>query len=190
MMAIMLSLLLQLTPSPNDDLSAGVIMLQGWTRADMIEAFTAAGLSDIADTTVDPNFPTLTGRTARGFPVQAVFATCSGRPPAADDVCNGVDLSVVIPATEQRWADLIVESLEPAVPGVNAMTLPMMAADGPSGQVVSIGHYLVSDGGVTAEFAGEYLSFLLGVADQTAQFMLSDDPAHAQLWQPGAGRAE
>ena len=186
MMAIMLSLLLQLTPSPNEDLSAGGAMVQGWTRADMIEIFTAAGLHDIANTTADPNFPTLTGRTARGFPVQAVFAVCGARPPAVDDLCNGVDLSIIIPATEQRWADVIVASLEPAVPGVNAMTLPVMSAGGPSGQVVSIGHYMVSDGGVTAQFAGEYLSFLLGIADQTAQFMLTDDPAHAQLWQPGA----
>ncbi|WP_417491923.1 hypothetical protein [Maricaulis sp.] len=182
MIATALFLLLHTTTLTSPASGLDRHMVDGWTQAGMAEAFAQAGLSDIVDSTADPNFPAITGRTRQGFPVQAVFMACDHRPPQPDDTCSGIFIAVAIPATEMRWAEIIVGSLEPDVVGFNASILPGRDANNQPNYSVSIGHYLVTDGGVGDGLAAEYLRRLIGLSDQTADFMLSDDPAHAQLW--------
>ena len=160
--------------------------VSGWTQADVELALGQNGLSGVEDNTVDPNFPSMVGRTADGFLASGVRMACHAYPAAADDHCNAVWISVHIPATEMRWARLIIDSLErqgrnPL--GVNANLFHLIEESGETRPIVTLSHYLISDGGVSPGLLEHQIRNLLSFADQTRDFMLSDDIAHSALWE-------
>jgi len=159
--------------------------IQGWTEADVLAALNDANLADVAVDTADPNLPSIGARTSDGFPVSIVRMACQEMPPRPETICRGAWIIIAIPATEQRYADIIVASLErQAQPplGVNGILEGMIHEDGSTTAAVALSSYLVADDGIHPGLLSYTVNSLLGYANQTRDFMLSDDPAHAALW--------
>lgn len=159
--------------------------VQGWTEADALAALNDANLADVAVDTADPNLPSVGARTSDGFPVSIVRMACQEMPPRPDTICRGAWIIIVIPATEQRFADIIIASLErEAQPplGVNGFLVDLVQEDGSTTAAVALSSYLVADDGIHPSLISYTVNSLLGYANQTRDFMLSDDPAHAALW--------
>lgn len=136
-------------------------------------AFIAAGLPEPTERTIDPDFPIL-GSSYDGFGVQVTLQACkdsTGR-------CRGVELLALMPSTSVANARIIEGSIERSVPGFGARLV--QSGDMP---VVAIGTYLLYDYGISETMLPELLTMLLDIVAQTKGFMLSDDPAHATLWQ-------
>ena len=145
-------------------------------------AMRQAGLSGLTDMTVDPQFPSISARQAEGFVIQTTLYACD--PP--DDLCRGVEVSSVIPATTLNNAEVIEASIEQSAFGVDAVVVeaefPYGTASREPQYAVMLSTYLVYDHGVSD---GLYLTTLRSMLDyitQTKEFMLLDDPAHAELW--------
>jgi len=159
--------------------------VHGWTEADVLSALNDANVSNVAIDTADPNLPSVGARTADGFPVSIVRMACQVMPPRPETICKGAWIIIVIPATEQRFANIIIASLErQAQPplGVNGLLEEMMREDGSTTAAVALSSYLVADDGIHPGLLSYSVNSLLGYANQTREFMLSDDPAHAALW--------
>lgn len=159
--------------------------VQGWTETDVLAALNNANLASVAIDTADPNLPSVGARTTDGFPVSIVRMACLEMPPRPETICRGAWISLAIPATEERFADIIISSLErQAQPplGVNGFVQEMVREDGSTAAVVFLSNYLVGDEGIHPELLSYSVNSLLGYAYQTRDFMLSDDPAHSALW--------
>lgn len=145
-------------------------------------AMRQAGLSGLTDMTVDPQFPSISARQAEGFVIQTTLYACE--PP--DELCRGVEVSSVIPATTLTNAEIIEASIEQSAFGIDAV---VVEAEFPYGSeardpqyAVMLSTYLVYDHGVSDTLYLSTLESMLDYITQTKQFMLLDDPAHAELW--------
>jgi hypothetical protein len=146
------------------------------TIEDARAAMIAAGLPEPTDRTADPDFPSLGSGAGDKVGVQITLYGC--RP---DGRCLGAQLFATIRATEARFADIIVGSVEQSVAGFDAQRLDVPTADG-TDYVVMIKGYIMFDYGVSPRLLPEMTASLLGIVDQTKVFMLEDDPSHAELW--------
>ena len=154
--------------------------IPGWTETHALEA-----LRDVRVSTVDPRFPDTQGYTASGFPISLVRMACTDAVPEPTDTCSGIWITAVLPATERQWAEKIVNSLERDAngpPGVHARVGQLANARGERSPTVVVSSYLIADGGVSTQLLPDQLAYLLRIVDQTREFMLTDDPAHAALW--------
>ena len=163
--------------------------VEGWTKKDVMSSMERASLLKVSDKTADPNFPDIQGSTESGFTVTIIRMACPEQPPSPDDLCKGAWLTVFIPTTEPRWAENIVYSIDKSgVFGINASTIDFGSGDG-SKLAVSLSHYLAADGGVSPDLLYFQLGNLLEYTEQTREFLLSDDPAHEDLWAPAVAAA-
>ena len=148
---------------------------------DAFSAMQEAGMTDLTDRTVDQRYPSIGFVQPEGFTIQSTLFAC--RVPAGG--CSGAELSAIIPATTRANAEIIEGSIERSLFGFDASVteLKYESSAAASGQfAVMISAYLVYDHGVSDALFPETLRTLLGIVAQTKDFMLSDDPAHAQLW--------
>lgn len=141
-------------------------------RAAMVEA----GLPEPTDRTADPRFPGLGASPGDKVGIQITLYGCK-----PDGRCLGAQLFATIRATQARFADIIVGSVEQSVAGFDAQRLDVPTADG-TDHVVMIKGYVMFDYGVSPRLLPEMTASLLGIVDQTKVFMLEDDPGHADLW--------
>lgn len=171
--------------------AAGVAIIQstspipGWTETDVLAALNDENLSNAAIDTADPNFPSVGARTADGFPVSIVRMACQETPPQPVTICGGAWVSIAIPVTEMPFALNILGSLEhqgrPPL-GVNGSLSQMIDEGGETTPVFMLSTYLAADNGVHPRLIDHAVDELLIFADQTRNFLLSDDPAHTALW--------
>lgn len=160
-------------------------ILTGWSDVDARRELAAAGYPEIHDTTADPRFPSVQAYTPEGFSISIARMACAGNPTLPATRCSGAWVTVAIPATTEHWAENIVGSLErfgqnPV--GVNTALSPIVGPDGNDGFAVLHSAYVVSDGGVAEGLLTDHIEMLMNVSVQTRDFLLSDDPAHADLW--------
>lgn len=159
--------------------------IEGWTEAGTLQALQANHVTEIEQTTTDPNFPNISGRDASGTLINIVRLACTDTPPAEDSLCAGAWISTVLVTTEYRFAVKIRDSLERhanAPLGINATIQFSTDETGQGTPIIILQTYLVADGGVHPELLSQAISNLLGVTDQTREFLLLDDPAHERLW--------
>ncbi|MHA6288249.1 hypothetical protein [Maricaulis sp. CAU 1757] len=155
--------------------------INGWTEADILAAMDAVQLAEISDNTADARFPSTQGRTPRGFPVSVVRMACSQQEAIEAQSCRGLWITLAVVTTEHHWATKIQGSIERASLPFNPSVGETTGADTPK-PLILIDTYLVSDGGVSDRLLVSELSDLLDIANQTAESLLLDDPAHADLW--------
>jgi len=147
------------------------------TMEDARAALLAAGLPEPADNTADPRFPGLRSDAGDKAGIQITLMACG-----SDERCLGAQLIATIPATEQRYADIIVGSIEHSVAGFDAVAIAFADAQGDMAHAVQIKGYLMFDYGVSPTLLPDMTAYLRGIVEQTKDFMLQDDPAHADLW--------
>lgn len=140
---------------------------------EVISAFSAVGLMDVSDQTVDPDVPTIGAVRDDLFTVQATLHDC------ADGRCSGLALTAPVPVREMLFATNIEGSIDAGAAGFDARVQndPL---------VTIIETYLVYDGGVSEELLPATLSALNFVIDQAKQIMLQDDPGAAEAWPQAA----
>lgn len=140
-----------------------------------------AGLSAPTDMTSDPEFPSVAARQADGFVIQTTLFACE----VSNQACRGAEITSVIPSTTLTNAEIIEASIEQTAFGVDAV---VVEADIPYGvsrdpqYAVMLSSYLVYDHGVSDSLYLDTLLLMRDYISQTKAFMLSDDPAHAELW--------
>lgn len=159
--------------------------IEGWTEADAFQALQTNHVTEIEKTTTDPSFPNISGRDASGTLVNIVRMACTQTPPTAESSCAGAWISTALATTEYRFAVKIRDSLERhanAPLGVNAAIQFSTDEMGQVTPIIILQTYLVADGGVHPELLSQTISNLLGITDQTREFLLLDDPAHERLW--------
>lgn len=138
-----------------------------------------AGLMDFAERTIDTRYPSISALQSDGFTIQTTLFACgnSGGP------CKGAELLSVMPATTRENAEIIERSIERTVFGFDCSVTRFRDPSGEGGHfAVLISTYLVYDHGVSDMLFPEMLDRLLFIVSQTRDFMLSDDPAHEELW--------
>lgn len=159
--------------------------IEGWTEADAFQALHANHVTEIEQTTTDPNFPSISGSGASGTLVNIVRMACTQSPPTAESLCAGAWISTALATTEYRFAVKIRDSLERranAPLGVNSAIQFSTDETSQGTPIITLQTYLVADGGVHPELLSQAISNLLGITDQTREFLLLDDPAHERLW--------
>lgn len=162
--------------------SGSGLVVDALTVTEARSAMREAGLSGLTDTTADPEFPSISARQAEGFVIQTTLFACE----PSQDRCRGVDVSSVIPATTLANAEIIESSIEQTAFGVDAVVVeaefPYGTASREPQYAVMLSSYLVYDHGVSDGLYQDTLLQMLDYITQTREFMLSDDPAHAELW--------
>jgi hypothetical protein len=150
-------------------------MITGIGVSDARSMLETAGLSDISDRTGDPSYPSVGGISDDGFGVQITLHHCRD----TDDLCGGVWFVAYIPSTSVANAQIIEGSLERSVVGMDVQVIPNV---GSVPAAVEISTFILLEHGASEEIVPVTLGFLLSVVSETKGFMLSDDPAHADLW--------
>lgn len=165
---------------------AGAQVVNGWTEADTLAALETAGLGAPSVSTADPSFPAVQAHTPEGFAVSVVRMACETATITPDTICTGAWVSIAIPTTTADWARTIVDALESHAQnplGVNGLTAGV-EGEATAGGAVMLSAYVVADGGVAPGLLDDHIAGLLLIAEQARDFLLADDPAHADLWAP------
>jgi len=119
----------------------------------------------------DPRFPSVFGARADGFTITGVLYGC-GQP---DGGCVGLSLMTGMPTREEKYARIIEVSVERYAVGFDAWVQPGSA-------IVVLETYMAFDGGVSDRLLPSTLDAMLGMIDQTKNFMLKDDPRVHEVW--------
>ena len=165
-----------MSPSGSD------LVVDALSPSEARSAMRQAGLSGLTDTTADPEFPSISARQAEGFVILTTLFACE----PSQGRCRGVEVSSIIPATTLANAEIIEASIDQTAFGVDALVveaeIPFGATSRDPQYAVMLSSYLVYDHGVSDGLYLTTLQLMLDYIAQTKEFMLSDDPAHAELW--------
>ncbi len=140
------------------------------------QALADVGVQELRERTADPAFPSFGGMHSQGASLQATLHSCDRE----KEICRGVQLISVVPATTQRNAEIIVNSIELTAFSIDAGVIDIV--NRPGSVAVMLSSYLVYDYGVSERLLAIALEQFHSVIGQTKRFMLQDDPAHAELW--------
>jgi len=136
---------------------------------DVMAAFAAEGMVEVADATADPRAPSVAAVRPDGLLVQATFFACEA------EACRGLSLSAPLRTRTREQARILQQRVERGAPGFDAWVSEAPPA-------VIIDAYLVFDGGVSRRLLPMMLRSLNEVLDQSKAFQLRQDPQAATLW--------